>query len=158
MKNTQNKRTLTLQERHEQHRRNHPRDTISFGEAPIEQPKAKKPKRPRLRKIKPKRNDLGPKKAPVEVVTTKPTQPNKTTPSRRLSGSHVPSQQNLATGRANRWGTWRSQFRLQLPANGGPRRTRVVRGRSVRMSRQTPLHQVHEALGARMIDFAGWDT
>ena len=25
------------------------------------------------------------------------------------------------------------------------------------MSRQTPLHQVHEALGARMIDFAGWD-
>lgn len=87
MKNTQNKRTLTLQERHEQHRRNHPRDTISFGEAPIEQPKAKKPKRPRLRKIKPKRNDLGPKKAPVGVVTTKPTQPNKTTPSRRLSGS-----------------------------------------------------------------------
>ena len=25
------------------------------------------------------------------------------------------------------------------------------------MSRQTPLHHVHEALGARMIDFAGWD-
>ena len=25
------------------------------------------------------------------------------------------------------------------------------------VSRQTPLHAVHEALGARMIDFAGWD-
>jgi len=25
------------------------------------------------------------------------------------------------------------------------------------MSRTTPLHQVHEELGARMIDFAGWD-
>ena len=25
------------------------------------------------------------------------------------------------------------------------------------MSRQTPLHQIHEELGARMIDFAGWD-
>ena len=87
MKNTQNKRTLTLQERHEQHRRNHPRDTISFREAPVEQPKAKKPKRPRLTKIQTKRNDLGPKTTPVDVVTTKPTQPNKTTPFRRLSGS-----------------------------------------------------------------------
>ena len=25
------------------------------------------------------------------------------------------------------------------------------------MSRQTPLHQVHDGLGARMIDFAGWE-
>ena len=44
MKNKENKKTLTLQERHAIHRRSHPRDKISFGEEPVAKPKRKKTK------------------------------------------------------------------------------------------------------------------
>ena len=87
MKSKQNKRTMTLQERHEQHRKKHPRDRISFGEAPIEQPKAKKPKRPRLKKIQSQKRDLGRKPAPVVAVTTASSKSVTSTSTRRPSGS-----------------------------------------------------------------------
>ena len=87
MNNRQNKRPMTLQERHDQHRKNHPRDRISFREAPIEQPKAKKPKRPHLKKIRSQRSDLGRKPTPVVAVTNESSQPVRFNSPRRPSGS-----------------------------------------------------------------------